>query len=398
MFKWFEYKQLGLFWFASLQSLIGDEIGYIALMSIAYSHWRSALAVSGVLLADLAAMVLLGNLFGRLADIFRRRILLVMADVFRAVAFLGIFVFGGSYYAILIFAALAGIGSALAQPALLSGLPNLAAVKRRDSLITAHATLQAVIRTAGPFLAAAVLVIVSAKIALLINAASFIVSAVIVATLTQIDRQYVRSAAPWKDVVFQNLWRMPKPQQMQPALRGLIVLGGLGALAGGFLTIGEVILAFGHFHNGSAGLGLLVGAYGVGMAAGTYLARAVNKARLLAGYSIALILFGASMIGMGFATNQAALLLAFFSAGIANGLTISFGRLYIHQTIDPHQTGEAFGKKAAVDSSALLVSMLLAGILAHSLSIKSVFLWVGLLLVACSGWILIKVSAKVESV
>ena len=92
----------------------------MALLLVAYDRWRSPWAISLVLLADLMPAMLLGPVFGAVADRWSRRLCAVIADVVRAGAFVGIAVIDG-FAATSLFALVAGAGTALFTPATLAG-------------------------------------------------------------------------------------------------------------------------------------------------------------------------------------------------------------------------------------------------------------------------------------
>ena len=88
---------------------------YIALLVVAYDRFNSAWAISLVLLADFVPAMLLGPVFGAAADRWSRRECLIVADLVRAVAFLGI-VLVDSFAATVALALLAGAGTGLFTP------------------------------------------------------------------------------------------------------------------------------------------------------------------------------------------------------------------------------------------------------------------------------------------
>src|SRR5215210_1575530 len=104
------------------QSALGTGAGYVALLLLAYERYHSAWAISIILAADLVPAMLLGPLFGALADRTSRRACVVIADLLRAGAFVGIALVD-SFGATVGFALLAGAGTGLFTPAALAALP-----------------------------------------------------------------------------------------------------------------------------------------------------------------------------------------------------------------------------------------------------------------------------------
>ncbi|HEX6391106.1 MAG TPA: MFS transporter, partial [Solirubrobacteraceae bacterium] len=166
---------------ASFQSSIGNAIGYIALLLLAYDMTRSAWAVSAVLLAEFIPAIALGPLFGALADRYSRRRLVVMADVLRCTAFVGL-AFADSLSALVALALVAGAGGALYQPAAKSALPGLAG-PHADRAMAALVASWSAAAMIGPGLGAGLLVFLSAADLMLVNAATFLLSAMVLARL-----------------------------------------------------------------------------------------------------------------------------------------------------------------------------------------------------------------------
>src|SRR5215217_9517660 len=79
-----------VFFAALAQSALGTGAAYVALLIVAFDRFESGWAVGLILFADLVPSMLLGPVFGAAADRWSRRTCLVVADVARAVAFIGI--------------------------------------------------------------------------------------------------------------------------------------------------------------------------------------------------------------------------------------------------------------------------------------------------------------------
>src|SRR5687767_7776010 len=124
-----------IFFLALAQSSIGTGAGYVALLLIAYERFRSPWAIGLILLADVLPAMLLGPVFGAIADRFSRRGAMIVADLIRVVAFTGIALVDG-FVASLLLALLAGIGTGMFTPSALAALPS---VVQRDRLPAASA-------------------------------------------------------------------------------------------------------------------------------------------------------------------------------------------------------------------------------------------------------------------
>src|SRR5918997_5958149 len=103
------------FFVALGQSALGTGAALVALLVLALERFDSPWAIGLVLLADVIPGMLLGPLFGALADRWSRRACMILADVIRIAAFAGLVLVDG-FLATLVFALLAGLGTALFQP------------------------------------------------------------------------------------------------------------------------------------------------------------------------------------------------------------------------------------------------------------------------------------------
>src|ERR687893_787426 len=83
------------FFVALAQSALGNGAAIVALLVIALERFDSPWAIGLILLADVIPGMLLGPLFGAVADRWSRRGCMILADILRAVAFAGLVVVDG---------------------------------------------------------------------------------------------------------------------------------------------------------------------------------------------------------------------------------------------------------------------------------------------------------------
>jgi len=180
---------------AWLQSCLGTGAGYVALLLLVVRHLpHSAWAVTAVLLADFLPAIALGTMFGALADRYSRRLLIVAANVLQAGAFAGL-AFAAGTGPILVLAALAGVGNALQRPAMRSLLPVVAGPRRQQAAAWFD-SCRWIGLSAGPLLAAVLFAVSGIAAAFAVNAASFLLSAVVIATLTIVAEDREDAAPP----------------------------------------------------------------------------------------------------------------------------------------------------------------------------------------------------------
>lgn len=179
---WRSQPRIRWFCVAQAQGALGDGAGYVALLLLAYGRIGSAWAATAVALADLVPAMLLAPLFGALVDRHGRLRCAVVADLVRAVAFTGLVLTHGTV-SMAAWAVLAGAGTALFRPATGALLPALTTAE----WLPAANALQGMVREGGqllgPAIAAGILAPVAPEAVLGLNAATFVVSALLLTRL-----------------------------------------------------------------------------------------------------------------------------------------------------------------------------------------------------------------------
>jgi len=364
------------------QSALGNGAGYIALLVVAYDRFDSAWAISLVLLADLVPAMLLGPIFGAAADRWSRRRCMVVSDVVRAVAFLGV-AFVDSFAATFALALLAGAGTGLFTPAALAAVPSLVKPERLPAATALYGAITDIGFIAGPAVAALVLVVGGPEAILLGNAVTFGVSALVLTRLRF-------GAAPEAQA------GQARPGLMREARDGLRALAGMAGVRAVVIASGAMLLFAGLFNvaelpyardvldAGNAGFAILAAVYGFGFVAGSLSGSrggsvVALKRRFLGGLGIV----GAGFITCGVAPSFAAAVPAFALTGIGNGLLLVYERLIIQTTVPDAVMARVFGAKDAVTAWAFATAFLVAGGLIEGLGVRT------LLLVAGAGGLLV---------
>lgn len=344
------------YFFAHAQSTLGDQLGYIGLVVVAQQTWGSPLMLSIVLMADLLPAALLGSWFGALADQRSRRAICVGADLARAAAF-GAVVVLEAPATLLVVALVAGLGAAAFAPASMSALPTIATEETQVSALALHGLLASALTIAGPFVAAAVLVLASPEALFALNAVTFLISAIVLLAIPAVSWGG-RSGRPAARLVRARL-----SAYSREAAANVLATAGL-ALFGGMIGVAEVILALEVYGSDGAGLALLIAAFGVGFAAAYGFASRLGS---LSAQRRGFVL-GAAVLAAGLASIAAApgiwiALPMFAVAGLGNGLAVASARLILQQTVEPERLGGIYGIKDAYDAAAVAAALLGAGLL-----------------------------------
>jgi MFS family permease len=272
-----------LLFLATLGSGFGTWLAFIGLAIDVKDRTDSGAWVSALLIADVLPAVVIGLLAGPLVDRLSRKGLMIGADLLRAAIF-ALLPFAGSAGVIVALAALAGVGTGLFRPAVYAGLPNLVP---DDELANANALLQGIENLAwmvGPVIGGAILAISSPDVAYWINAATFLVSVLL---LLRIPARRLRSEEPLTRGHWHDLADGFRVVRRSRALLTVFVVWNIVFVGTAAVNVAEVVVAKVSLDSGNVGFGLLVGASGLGLTLGSLWASAaldrVGMRRLYSG-------------------------------------------------------------------------------------------------------------------
>lgn len=372
-----EEPRARLFFVALTQSALGTGAAYVALLLVAYERLRSPWALSLVLLADLMPAMLLGPVFGAAADRWSRRWCVVAADVLRAAAFVGIWLVD-DFTATVALAALAGTGTGLFTPASLAAIPSLVANSRVPAATSLYGAISDLGFTAGPAIAALVLLFTGPEELLLANGVTFALSATILAVL------------PFGAVAPSESEGRVLPSLLREAWHGLRAVGGMrgirvvlaGSAAalffGGVFNVGELLFATEELELGGAGYSALVAMFGLGFIVGSLTGSGGGtpdhlRRRFLQGTA----LMGLGFLLTGLAPTFGVALITFALAGVGNGMLLVHERVIVQNTVSDSLLGRAFGVKDALASWAFGSAFFAAGALLTAIDSRQLIIGVG---------------------
>jgi len=326
-----------LFW-ATAGSAIGTYLAALALSVDIFDRTGSGAWLAALLIADFLPIVVIGITLGPLVDRLSRRRLMILSDLVRAATFVAL-PFVERPGVIVALAAVNGIATGFFRPAAWAGFPNLVSEDDREQATSLLSTVEHVAWMLGPVLAGGLLAIQGTDVAYWVNAATFLLSALLVA---RIPAASLRSDEPitkghWEDLraglglVFHS----------RPLLT-VLVAWNVSALATAFVNVAEVPLVKDDLDGGNIGLGFLVGATGFGLVVGSFFAAtALERVGMRALYAGSLLVMA---IGFGVASVSptvavAALLAAF--ATIGNGAAIVCNQLLVQEGAPDAMRGRA---------------------------------------------------------
>lgn len=341
-------------------SALGDVLALIVLVLAVHDLTGSGLAVSALFATTLVPVVALAPLAGLLVDRVENVRVLVVASLAQAAVAAGL-AFTEELGVLLTLSALLAAGAAVSQPAEAALVPAIAGDER---LIEANGLMETARYAgfaAGPVLAAGLSAVAGTRMALLVNAASFLVIALAAGSLRtrrrpqQAEKRGRAMAEAMAGAA--HLWR-------DGVLR-VVLLAAVSALVFVSVTLtAEVFYAKDVLHAGDAGYALLTGAWMLGMMVGASRVAPRVTPKAVAGAGLAgLVLQGAAIAGqVAFAIVPAALV-GFFVGGVGHGAKNALIRTLIGRRVPERVHGRAFATYNAARNTAELSAIGAGGLL-----------------------------------
>lgn len=270
---------------STVVSLAGDFLYWVAIAVYFVANDNAVFWLAASLVARLVPYVLLGPFGGALADRFDRRTLLVRLDLARGVLFVvmaAVVSIDASPAFVIVLLTLISTASAIYRPATVAAIPQL--VPEND-IAAANAGEQGLGQLSwfvGPALGAVLVTVLDPSIVLLINAATFVVSALMVARLGNVGGGITPSTDPEDkpSSLLSDVRASAGIVLRSRGLTGVTVMGVAASLAFGAEQVLYVLVASDRLDLGAEGIGYLLAAMGVGGLIATPIsARVGNSAR-----------------------------------------------------------------------------------------------------------------------
>lgn len=376
-------------WLGQIVSEIGDHFNNIAVFSLVLENTQSGLAVSGVMLARALAMVLGGPIAGVVLDRFDRKKIMIASDVARmAVALCFIFMVDAHHIPVVYL--LSGL-LMFASPFFTSGRASiLPTITTREELHTANSLTQATqftTLTLGTFSAGLSASQFGFKAAFAVNAASFLVSALLIARLRAPGRGFraARKALTESEVVrpWHEYAEGLRYLRATPLLLGISLLGVGWASGGGaaqilFTLFGEVV-----FKKGAAGIGIIWGCAGIGLifgaVAGHWLGERLTFVKYKRTIAWCYVVHGLAYVAFsrmeGFGAALFFMGLSRFAVAISS--VMNYSMLLRH--VSDEFRGRVFSTVESLVWATMMVSMTLAGFASEYYSPRLIGVWSGVL-------------------
>ncbi|WP_199551689.1 MFS transporter [Streptomyces sp. N35] len=350
----------------------GDALSLVALMVHVADTTGQALAVSVLLLVGDFAPSLFGPLSGAISDRFDLRRVMVGCELVQAVLLVAIAVSLDHLVLVLVLVGLRALAGQVFLPASRAAVPALVADRDLPVANSALGFGTNGAEAVGPLLAAALLPMVGVRGALLVDAATFAVSALLLVTLRPIP------PAPAAPALLAGAREGLRFIRSTPAVR-VIGLGFCAVVAcNGIDDVALVVLAKDTFESGDAAVGVLLAGAGIGLLAGYALlsrhsGRLGMAGLLVAGFAISSV--GNLLTGLTWAVAAAFTLQTVRGLGIA-AMDVATNTL-IQRHVPTGLLGRVFGTLYGGIGAAAALSYVAGGVLLDATSAPATFLIAG---------------------
>src|SRR3954471_3534658 len=359
-----------LLFIATVASGIGTWFAFVALTIDVWDKTGSSVWIAALLAADFLPAVAVGLFFAPLVDRLSRRRVLVVADLVRGGVFL-LLPFADGPGLIVSLAAVAGLATGFFRPAVYAGMPNLV---DDDDLPRANSLLQASENLAWMLTPPAAGIFVNlfgTDIAYWANAVSFALSAALIA---RIPARLLQAAQAVSEGHVRDLMAGLRLVLTARPLLTVFVAWNVFFISSAGVNVAEITFAKETLDGGDFGFGLLIGASGLGLVLGSYLAGTfVERYPMASVYGGSI---GVLALGLLAGAVSPALWIAAASmvvVGFGNGIAVVCNALLVQRGAPDELRGRAFTIIMSSNYAVLGISMALAGLVTDALGARWVW-------------------------
>lgn len=383
------------FWLATAISVLGTWMAAIALAIRMFDMTGSPGWVSALLFAEFTPVVLIGFLIGDRLNRLRVRRSLVICDIGSAAVF-GALAMISTPWAVVALAALGGVGVGVFRPLATAAVPMLVA---DDDLEVANGALGSVDHTMtflGELIGGFLVATVGADLALGLNSASFLVSAILVSSCgalagagrpTAPDRTEIGLARGFARTTLARIHG--SPVLLQIAIGWTITTFVIGVV----LAV-QVPLLRGTFHASPTVVGLLLGLDALGLVVGSVVAGSRRFGR--AAYPLALAGIGGCAMIVGAAPEITLAAFGFTLLGVFNGFALVINRTRVVRDTEPAERAGVISFLIALSATGQAAGTICGGVMATVVSERWAFVVFGVLALLVAAPAALMVGPRTE--
>lgn len=341
-------------------SAMGDFLLWIPLTLQLRAITGSGIAVAGLLIALWAPVVVLAPIAGLLTDRLEARALLLLASLAQAAVAACLALAVDSVAAILVLATLLGIGFAVAQPAEFALVPVIGGEKHLTEMNGLVESARYAGMTLGPLAGGVLSAAEGIKIAMLVNAASFVCVALAALLLKARRRPEPAPDGTSTDRARDGIVYLFRDRTLRLVV-GVVFVSLLIMTAS---VTAEVFFLKEDLGVSDAAYGLVFAAWTVGMVVGALVvAPRVPAGGIALGALLAVLVQGA---GLGLPTAWLVYIFGvslWFVGGLGHGTKNVLARALIQQRVPSRLHGRAFAAYNGLRNGAELVALAVGGLL-----------------------------------
>jgi MFS family permease len=375
------HRDFRLLMSSSAVSQVGDWLYNVALTVYVYDRTHSAAWVGAITLLRLIPHLVLAPVGGVVADRYERRAVLLVSDLLCAAVMtaLALAVAGGAPVIVIGLLATATTAAGTAyRPATVAMVPELLDEDELGAGNSLTSLIQSVAIVSGPALGALLLVIAAPVWSFVVNAASFALAALLTARIATRSRPTRDSDAQTHPVrrFATELAVGARELIDQPVVRVLTSLAAGTAFVYGAQTVVLVLVA-NRLGHGSAGVGILYAALGLGGIIGAALAAGLAHQRRLGGIAFgALVVTSAPMIALAHVDTAGLAFALVTISGIGNVAVDVLTLTLLQRSVDNDIMGRVSGIYFASAIGALIVGSVVVAPLINTLGYTSMLAFV----------------------
>ncbi len=385
-------KNLSLLLAGQFVSQIGDKFHMIALAFWVLKTTGSSAKMGAVLAASLIPSLVLGLFSGAFIDRYNRKYIIVGTDLFRGVIialFAVLFYFKMmNFYLVLVMQVLLSMNAAFFDPAIPSVVPQIVDENDLTSANSKHQLVNGVSTIAGAFLGGIFMSMFGVLWVLIVNAGSFIISAVFECFI-QI-KNIREPSKKGKSGIFSDLKKGYDYIFSKRVLMILIFMVLLIHFFVGSIEVFMPVIAESVSENGAKTLGFFHAFFGMG----SILMAVVFSIKEISGKEKPVLFGSVFLIGLLFAAGS------FFNGSepvrvmLFSGMVFFFGcciitasvsfKTLLQKSIDNQFAGRVFSVAGSVGNASIPGAMILYGILLETYNFQGLLLVSGLILMPLS--------------
>ncbi|WP_334074858.1 MULTISPECIES: MFS transporter [Paenibacillus] len=376
---------------AGIVNGMGDRFSQVAVLGLLLTLTGSGLAIGITFGVRLIPYLMFGPLGGMLADRFSNKRVMIATDLIRAVFALTPLLVREAADVWLIYASsfLLSAGEAVYAPARMSAIPRLV---RKDRLLQVNSleeVMTGLVLIGGSVSGGFVAAKFGMEVPFLLNALSFLAAALLLARLPRLSGSSPDSGCahgPGQAAADESADGFAAPASASapaaasptvaafrgllarsPFLRLMLIIFAVWPVGDGIFNILLSVYAVEVFHMGDLGIGLLYGALGAGLVAGSALTGRFAR-RIKAAAVLTLLLEGICHILISQSGSFGLLMVLLAGTAICSGIGNACNQTILMTLVPDKIRGRFMGMLATLQNTIMGVAMLLGGFLLDVLS------------------------------